>query len=694
LAAPPLWELGPLGGVGGSHYLSTESQYVMFMFRVNLGSHLEDLFRSMTKKPSNKAPYRGKMNSSPTGDSSVSAVEPKVPVPPNPRHTRTYLAVAGGGHQVPQPQEDEWKEVKRKRAKRPAETPDETRDSTPPSPAKEELGSSTVSLPSAKAARRKAKAAAESDEDSGSSASAASSGAIKVVKGRPHRKHVHRGVGKAKAKPKTRPEPEHPDLETETPFQRLVLQGAADGGGMDTADALLSAMRARQLLSDWRFPEGIPPSAEELHLRLAEMIQNVMDLHHSSPLPVKEPFYVGSWALDQIPPTTELSLLNGAAPRTIAEYARVFGQRQPVLPPYMLAYAASLVCARILVLEPVVDSPSSADWNPAKVFWRVARHFWPIDPCNGGQPAPRNRVIMLAAHYGSRGLIGHSWVHPDCVLCDDLPGCGTKIKLDLSPHPTSERFEDWCDDRGTDTAHPYVSSEEEEPDRSPFLARPVGPPADGVAMLMDEHPSATERQARNSMLLTRSGSRYNLVAASKMLGAELAVSNPERLPPPLPANTGKRAARNAAATEEDEERLAAASPEDAFILAQGQALANFAILAGAEKSGKRDNEADQEHEGSSRSGATCKPPPRRDRSPPASGGGSGEPANSSGRQAAPATLQPTNHGGKSGNGKSTSDDTASGSQRSNVAVNAPSYVARPDCSHEAAPAPGHEPPLA
>jgi hypothetical protein len=465
--------------VGSSHYLSTESQYVMFMFRVNLGSHLEDFFRSMTKKPSTKAPYRGKMNSSPTGDSSVSAVEPKVPVPPNPRHTRTYLAVAGGGHQVPQPQEDEWKEVKRKRAKRPAETPDETRDSTPPSPAKEELGSSTVSLPSAKAARRKAKAAAESDEDSGSSASAASSGAIKVVKGRPHRKHVHRGVGKAKAKPKTktRPEPEHPDLETETPFQRLVLQGAADGGGMDTADALLSAMRAKQLLSDWRFPEGIPPSAEELHLRLAEMIQNVMDLHHSSPLPVKKPFYVGSWALDQIPPTTELSLLNGAAPRTIAEYARVFGQLQPVLPPYMLAYAASLVCARILILEPVVDSPSSADWNPAKVLWRVARHFWPVDPCNGGQPAPRNRVIMLAAHYGSRGLIGHSWVHPDCVLCDDLPGCGTKIKLDLSPHPTSERFEDWCDDRGTDTAHPYVSSEEGEPDRSPFLARPVGPPS-------------------------------------------------------------------------------------------------------------------------------------------------------------------------------------------------------------------------
>jgi hypothetical protein len=80
--------------------------------------------------------------------------------------------------------------------------------------------------------------------------------------------------------------------------------------------------------------------------------------------------------------------------------------------------------------------------------------------------------------------------------------------------------------------------------------------------------------------------------------------------------------------------------------------------------------------------------------PPASGGGSGDPANSSGHQAAPATLQPTNHGGKSGNGKSTSDDTASGSQRSNVAVNAPSYVARPDYSHEAAPAPGYEPSLA
>jgi hypothetical protein len=167
-------------------------------------------------------------------------------------------------------------------------------------------------------------------------------------------------------------------------------------------------------------------------------------------------------------------------------------------------------------------------------------------------------------------------------------------------------------------------------------------------MLMDEHPGASERQAHNSLLLTWNGTRYNLVTASRILGAQLDALRDEppvlradatadssaaivpQLSSPLPANTGRRAADNAARIEEDERRLATAGLEDPFILAQGQALANFARLAAAEKSRgtgkpaadaepKRDD-ADQEPQEHGHGGAACRPPPPRDRSPPTGGG--------------------------------------------------------------------------
>lgn len=616
------------------------------------------------------------MNSSPTGDGSVSASEAQVvpPSPNPPRHTRSFLAVAGGGGPAPRPQEDEWKEVKRKRAKRSAEASGETRDPPPQSSAMKERDRSPAPSPSTKAASRKAKAADVSEEESSTPASSASSEPVRLVKGRPHRQHVHRGVGKSKTKPKSKAEPKPERSASATPFQHLVLRGAAEGG-MDTADAIIRAMQARQQLSDWRFPEGVPRSAEDLHLRLGEMLESLMDCYPGSPLTLKERLYISSWQQEQIPRATELSQLDGAAPANLGEYAKLFRLRQPVLPPYMLAHAASLICARILVLEPVVDDPSSPDWNPAEVLWRVAQHFWPIDACNGGRPVPPSRVIVLASQYSARGLIGHSWAHPECELCSELPGEEIRIRLDLSPHPTCESFPEWQDDRGSATAHPFVSSEEEEPERNASVPHPVSPPVEGVAVLMEEHPGATELQARSSLMLTWNGARFNPIAASRVLGAQLEVfreppaSSTEAtagsrttFAPPLPANTGKHATCNAARIRESEERLAASSHEDPFILAQHQALSDLARKAALSKAVASSDagsakqpfsvDSDEDQDGQAvvgRASAGCKPPPRQDQSPPQAGGGSGSRMHEDGRR-----------GGSTAEAPSANDSNSSG----------------------------------
>ena len=386
---------------------------------------------------------------------------------------------------------------------------------------------------------------------SDNSSDAGSVTSIKSIKGRPHRKHVHRGLGAVKAKKlKTQAEPQAPiqagaaanpsprfekltEGEYQVVLQRLLLRGAAGSGGMETADALLSAMRARQEICGWNFPEGVPHDSKSFQRQLVDSGKRIADLEplDTPMLLLNSTLTLSSWSAEPLPPCT--SLPRGQTPATLAEYLEVFGRRQPVLSTFMLALAAYHVRCRIMVLEPEVDDPTSPRWDPEQVRWRVAHDFRPCDDPDIG-PIPSDRIIVLATHYGARGLIGHSWAHPSCDLCGDLHRRGheeswTTIKFNLNSARKLKRKEgipDWHNDRGTGVVQPF----EVVADEDVIYLQPAqrGPAADGIAQLLEEHPEAT-----TDVWVAKKGASLAPVVGN-CKPPETNLGPPSPIPPPTP----------------------------------------------------------------------------------------------------------------------------------------------------------------